>query len=118
DMNAIIARLPAMHRVASAASPAVATVDQARALVGRRETRDADAFALATAIAMTGAAPPPAKTGAAFVAWARDEGAWAPLPGASLAPGDIVAIDDRHGAADPAPKGAPSWLLAVALGTD
>ncbi len=107
----VLSRLPAPHRVTASLAPLPADVAAARNLVGHRDPRGAVAFALAVAGRLTGAPAPAFDDGPALVGWAREQGAWADLPDAPLAPGDLVVFDR-------AALGAPASLVAVALATD
>ncbi len=107
----VISRLPAPHRTAPSVAATPATLDEARALAGHRDPRPSITFALSVAAAVTGAPAPAFHDGAALVAWALEQGAWAAVPGAAIVAGDLV-VFDRAVASEPAS------LIAVALDTD
>lgn len=109
DGGVVISRLPAPHRLRAAVSPSIATLDAARALVGRRDPRSALVAALGWSTDLTGRAAPTVTDGAALVAWAQGAGAWRAVP--ALVPGDLIVFDRAVG-------GARASLVAVALGRD
>jgi len=109
DGGVVISRLPAPHRLRAAVSPSIATLDDARALVGRRDPRSPLAAALGWSSELTGRPAPAVTDGAALVAWAQGAGAWRAVP--ALVPGDLIVFDRAVG-------GARASLVAVALGRD
>jgi|GEM_PF-6599215 len=105
----VFSLLPAPHRVSSAPLPAIATLAEARALVGRRDQRDPLTTALDLSAQLTHSAPLPARTPAELVAFAQQQSRWISIP--AIRPGDLLVFDRAVSA-------APASLVAVALGRD
>jgi hypothetical protein len=109
DGGIVWSRLPAPHRDGPEPLPAIASVEDARRLVGRRARHAPLALALAWSSSLTGRAAPAVATEAALIAWAQAGDAWRSL--AIVAPGDLIVFDRAVG-------GARASLVAVALGRD
>jgi hypothetical protein len=113
------ADLPAPHLAprSKLPVPTPTTIEAARALIGWRDPRTSQAFALAVATQLGRAgALPDLADGPALVAWAARHDALARItPGAAdpppIAPGDLLVFD--RAVAD-----KPASLVAVALGRD
>ncbi|MEZ4404788.1 MAG: hypothetical protein R3B06_32665 [Kofleriaceae bacterium] len=105
----VLSRLPARHQERPAPAPAVETVAQARALVGRRDPRPPLDVALALAAQLTGRPTPAVGDARSLIAWAQAAMAWRAVP--AVGPGDLIVFDRAVG-------GARASLVAVALGRD
>lgn len=109
DGGVVISRLPSPHRVRPTVPPPIATLADARALVGWRDPRSATVAALAWSSELTGRPAPAVTDGATLVAWAQAADAWRGVP--AVVPGDLIVFDR-------AVAGARASLVAVALGRD
>ncbi|MBK9029794.1 MAG: hypothetical protein IPL61_00370 [Myxococcales bacterium] len=109
DGGVVLSRLPSPHRERPAPTPPIDRIDDARALVGRRDPRPPLVAALAWSSQLVGRPAPPVDDAAGLIAWAQAAAAWRSVP--ALAPGDLIVFDRAVG-------GAPASLVAVALGAD